>query len=98
MSADNAQYPLFPGITLSALIELLCLQPAVSQICSALEDADRQRAMRATLPWLEILALVLQQQGGQQGDAACPVLGEDPKLKESMSEALRCAVIFTSHL
>ena len=50
--------------------------------------------MRAALPWLEILALVLQQQGG----AACPVLEEDLKLKESMSEALRCAAIFTSHL
>lgn len=54
--------------------------------------------MRAALPWLDVLALVVQQQGGQQGDAACPVLGEDLKLKESMSEALRCAVIFTSHI
>ena len=53
--------------------------------------------MQAALPYLEILALVLQQQGRQQGGAACPLLGEDPKLKESMSEALRCAVIFTSH-
>ena len=54
--------------------------------------------MRAALPWLEILALVAQQQGGHPGGAACPMLGEEPKLKESMSEALRCTVIFSSHL
>ena len=50
--------------------------------------------MQAALPWLDVLAVVLQ----QQGNAACPVLGQDPKLKESMSEALRCGVIFTSDL
>ena len=55
--------------------------------------------MQAALPWLEVLALVVQQQSRPQGiGAGCPMLGQDPKLKESMSEALRCAVIFTSHL
>ena len=52
--------------------------------------------MQAALPWLEILALVVQQQSRQQGDAEPLVLGQDPKLKECMSEALRCAVMLTS--
>lgn len=70
---------------------LLRMQPAVAQMRSVFENPARMQSLQSCLPWLEILALVMRHQNHVQGDAACPMPGQSPKLDEALSEALRCS-------
>ncbi len=54
-----------------------------------LDSSARIQKLQTHLPWLEILALVLQQQSSGETLAGFPLLGKSSKLDETISEALR---------
>lgn len=67
----------------------MCMQPAASQMHSILEDPARRQKVQSSLPWLEIIALVLRQQCIGQAPAEVSLLSKVPKLEETIPEALR---------
>ena len=67
----------------------LRLQPAVGEMQAILDSPARRQKLQTHLPWLEILALVLQHQSSGEARAGFPLLSKSSKLDETISEALR---------
>ena len=72
-----------------SLMHGLSVQPAAGEMRAILDDPARRLKLQMHLPWLEILALVLQNQSSRESLAGFPRLGNNAKLDETISEALR---------
>lgn len=75
-----------------SLMRGLAVQPAAGEMQCILDDPARRQKLQMHLPWLEILALVLQRQSSGESLAGFPLLGQSAKLDETIPEALRCVL------